>query len=267
MKRMILTGLAVLTAGLSGLMAQQPAAAPAAPAPAKVPTTKSPAEANAVKAIGTTSDPDAVIKAAEDLMSKFADTEYKEYALTMEARAYQQKGDSVNAQVFGERVLQINPKNAMMELLVGEVIAPSIKEHDLDRDQEAGKASKLFNDAIENIKASPKPNPQLTDKDWADAQQYTIAQAHNDLGVLAQVQIKWSSTVKWDDVIKEYKLAVDGDPEQDAYATRLANAYAGAGKNEEAIALCDKLLAKPNLHPRIKQVVTQIRAQAVAAKK
>jgi tetratricopeptide (TPR) repeat protein len=71
--------------------------------------------------------------------------------------------------------------------------------------------------------------------------------------MLAQVQ------EKWDDAIKEYQLALDGDPEQDAYSTRLANAYLGAGKKADALAICDKLLAKPNLHPQIKAVVTNIR--------
>src|ERR1017187_6080969 len=130
MKRTILTGIVILTAGLSGLLAQQPAA----PAAAKGPTIKSPAERQAVLAVQSATDPDTAIKASEDLLNKFADTDYKEFALTMEARAYQQKKDDVNAQVYGERVLQINPKAYLMQLLVAEVITPNIKEHDLDHE-------------------------------------------------------------------------------------------------------------------------------------
>jgi tetratricopeptide (TPR) repeat protein len=244
MKRTILTGIVIVAAGLSGLLAQQPAA----PAAAKGPTIKSPAERQAVLAVQSATDPDTAIKAAEDL--------FKEFALTMEARAYQQKKDDVNAQVFGERVLQINPKAYLMELLVAEVITPNIKDHDIDRDKEIAHVTELFNDSIVNAKAAVKPNAQLSDADWTAAMAYTIAEAHNGLGMLAQIQ------KKWDDAIKEYQLAADGDPEQDAYNTRLANAYLGAGKNAEAIAICDKLLAKPTLHPTIKQVVTTIKAQA-----
>jgi len=36
---------------------------------------------------------DATIKAADDLLTKFADTEFKEFALYMEAESYQQKKD------------------------------------------------------------------------------------------------------------------------------------------------------------------------------
>jgi predicted Zn-dependent protease len=67
---------------------------------------------------------------------------------------------------------------------------------------------------------------------------------------------------KADDAIKEFQLAVDNDPDQDAYGTRLANAYLSTGKKAEAIAICDKLLAKPNLHPQIKAVVTNIKSAA-----
>jgi tetratricopeptide (TPR) repeat protein len=249
---MILTGLVALTSGLSGLFAQQPAAPPA-------PKVKSQAEFKAVQAVQSaqaSGDGDATIKACEDLLNKYADTDYKEFALQLEATAYQNKGDNDNARVYAERVLQINPKAYMMELLVAETITPGIKEFDLNKDQEIAQASHLFNDAIENAKVAAKPNPKLSDADWEDAKKFTIARAHNGLGMLAQVQ------KKFDDAIKEYQLAVDGDPEQDAFATRLANAYLAAGKKTEAIAICDKLLAKPNLHPQIKAVVTNIKNNA-----
>ena len=252
MKRMILAGVVALTAGLAGLLAQTAAA----PAAATGPMPKSPDELKAVQAIGNAPTPDEAIKASEDLLTNYKDTEFKEYAYTMEARAYQQKRDRVNAEVYGERALQIDPKAFMMELLVGEIIAPNIKDHDLDRDQEIAKANHLFTDAIANIQTATKPSPQISDKDWDEAKKFATAQAHNDLGILDQVQ------KKWDDAVKEYQMALDGDPEQDAYATRLANAYVGAGKNDQAIAICDKLLAKPDLNPTIKQVLTSIKTQA-----
>ncbi len=255
MKRMILTGIVALTAGLSGLFAQQPAA-PLAPPPPKV---KSPAERKAVLALQTamtSGDPDAIIKAAEDLLTNYADTDYKEYALTMEANAYHQKRDNDNARVFADRVLQINPKSFTMELMEADIITPGIKKFDINKDQEIAQVTHLYTDGIENAKVATKPNPQVSDADWEANRKYTIAQAHHGLGMLAQVQ------EKWDDAIKEFLLAVDGDPEQDAYSTRLANAYLGAGKKAEALAICDKLLAKPNLHPQIRAVVTNIRNQA-----
>ena len=243
MKRMILTGVVAMTAGLSGLMAQ--------------PKPKSNGERKAIIAIQSSTDPDAIIKASEELLTNYADSDFKEYALTMEAKAYQMKRDDDNAQVYADRVLQINPKAYTMQLLIAEAITPNIKEHDLNYKEEVDKCNKLFNDAIENAKAAVKPNPQVSDADWEQAKKWAVAEAHNGLGMLASVQ-----KGKGEDAIKEFQLAVDGDPDQDAYGTRLANAYLIAGKKTEAIAVCDKLLAKPNLHPQIKQVVTNIKTAA-----
>jgi tetratricopeptide (TPR) repeat protein len=243
MKRMILTGVVAMTVGLSGLMAQ--------------PKPKSNGERKAILAIQSATEPDAIIKASEDLLSNYADSDFKEYALTMEAKAYQIKHDDDNAQVFADRVLQINPKAYTMQLLIGEAITPNIKEHDLNHDEEITKCTKLFTDSIENAKAAVKPNPQVSDADWEQAKKYAIAEAYNGLGMLASIQ-----KGKQDEAVKEFQLAVDNDPEQDAYGTRLANALLVAGKKAEAIAVCDKLLAKPNLHPTIKQVVTNIKNNA-----
>jgi tetratricopeptide (TPR) repeat protein len=243
MKRMILTGVVAMTAGLSGLMAQ--------------PKPKSNGERKAIVAIQSSTDPDAIIKASEELLTNYADSDFKEYALTMEAKAYQMKHDDDNAQVYADRVLQINPKAYTMQLLIAEAITPNIKEHDLNYKEEVDKCNKLFNDAIENAKVAVKPNPQVSDADWEQAKRWAMAEAHNGLGMLASVQ-----KGKQDDAIKEFQLAVEGDPDQDAYGTRLANAYLTAGKKTEAIAVCDKLLAKPNLHPQIKQVVTNIKTAA-----
>jgi len=261
MKRTILTGVLAMAAGLSSLWAQAPAApaaqaAPAAPAAPAPPKAKSAAEQKAYNAVVTAiraNDADGIIKASEELMAKYADTDFKELALSAEAQSYRDKKDDVNAQVFAERALQINPKNVQMELLDGEIILPTIKEHDLDHDQKVAKVGQLFNGAIEGIKATAKPNPQESDADWAETQKAVIAQAHQDLGLLSQIQ------KKWDDAIKEFQLAIDGDPLNDTYSARLAFAYYAGGKLPDALALCDKILAKPNLNQQIKDYVTRIK--------
>jgi tetratricopeptide (TPR) repeat protein len=248
MKRLILTGIVVLTAGLSGLFAQAPA-----------PKIKSNGERKAVIAIQTalqSGDPSAVIKASEDLLNNYADSDYKEYALTVEAKAYQNKGDLDNAQIFADRALQINPKAYTMQLLIAEAITPNIKEHDLNYKDEIDKCTKLFNDAMENVKVAVKPNPQVSDADWENNKTFAQAEAYNGLGMLASID------KKPDEAVKYFQLAVENDPEQDAYNTRLANAYLTVGKKSEALAICDKLLAKPTLNPRIKSVVTSLKNAA-----
>ena len=141
MRRTIFAGALVLASGISQLLAQQPAAAPAGP---KGPTPKSEAERVAVVAVfqAQQAGPDAVIKAAEELLTKFADTEFKEVALFTEAQAYQQKKDTPKAQIFAERVLEINPKNFQASLMVGEILASTTRENDLDREDKLTRAEK-----------------------------------------------------------------------------------------------------------------------------
>jgi tetratricopeptide (TPR) repeat protein len=257
MKRTILTGILAMAAGLSGLLAQQPPA-PAAP---KIQGPKSKAEQEAVIALQKASqaqDPDATIKAAETLLTKYFDTDFKEFALGMEAQAYQTKRDDVNAQIFGERALEVNPKSYIMELLVAEVISSGIKDHDLDRADKMTKCTKLFNDSIVNVQAAPKPKPQISDADWSSVQKSYVGEAHNGMGMLALAD------KKYDVAVKEFQVALDNDPQQDAYAARLASSLLSAHQYPECIAVCDKLLAKSDLHPTIKNLVTSIKNEATS---
>lgn len=262
MKRMILTGILSLAAGLT-LAAQQPAAPaqqPAAPAP-KGPAPKSQGELDAVKALfaAQSSGPDAIIAAAENLIDKYKDTEFKEIALYFEAVAYQQKRDPIKAQIYAEQVLAINPNNFQANLMDGELITQSVHENDLDKEEKLAKAEKLLNQAVTDVNAAPKPNPQLTDEQWAENKKYVVAEADSDLGLVAL------DRKQYDKAATQFKAANDLDP-QPAYQVRLASALQSQGKNDEAIALCDKLLADPQLHPAIKQVATQVKNTATAAK-
>jgi len=253
MKKIIVAGLVVCAAGALGLMAQT----------ADQPKVKSKGEMEAVNAVMTAANqnnPDAVIKAADELVTKYSDTAFKEVALFLEARAYQQKHDNEKAQIYGERALDINPKNYQAELLVGEILAINTRENDLDKEERLAKAEKLLNDSIVNVQAAPKPNPQLTDAQWDEGKKYVAAEAHNDLGLVDLTR------KKYDAAITEFRTAQEMDP-QPAYQVRLASALQSAGKNDEAIAICDKLLADPNLHPTIKSVAENVKKTATAAKK
>jgi uncharacterized protein HemY len=144
-------------------------------------------------------------------------------------------------------------------MMVGEIIAVHTGDRDLDKTEKLASADKHLNTALELLQTSPKPNPQLTDQQWTEAKTFMTAQVHNDLGLVAMAR------KNWDAAISEFKTALAGDPQQGAYGARLAKAYQSAGKNNESIAECDRMLADPQLHPAIKSFVTAVRGEAVKA--
>ena len=267
MKRLILAGLMLVLAGAPGLMAQKgkKGDAPAAAAPAdqpKGPMPKSKGEQDALVAMfNAQAKPDDLIAAAENLLSKYADTDFKDTALFFEANAYRQKGDRDKAQVFAERTLQANPKNFQASLMLAELIAQTTRENDLDKEDKLTKADKYANDAINTLNTAPKPNPQMTDQQWEDVKKDMIAEAHDSLGMSALLR------KKYDAAISEFKTSVDGaaHPEP-AFQVRLASAYNSAGKYDEAIAAADKVMNDPQTPTQIKQVAQSIRAGATVAK-
>ena len=250
MKRTILTGILAI-AGAVSLMAQAPM--PKQPAP------KSKSEVEALQALqAAAGDPDKSIAAAENLITKFADTEFKAIALYIEADAYQRKGDWDHMLIYAERVLEASPGDFRAMLMLANYYATRTRENDLDREEKLGKAEKYANQVIENMKTAPKPNPQITDEQWADARKDTTAEGYNAIG-LANLTRK-----KYDVAAANFKSAVDANSQPEpAYMVREASALQSAGKNDEAIALCDKVTAIPNLHPQIKTVAAAIRAAAV----
>jgi tetratricopeptide (TPR) repeat protein len=247
MKPTILAGLAIAL-GATCLMAQLK------------PKSKGEAEAyNALVKAAQTGDPDATIKAADDLISKYADTVFKATALDMEASAYHRKGDDDRAQVYAEQALQADPKDFQAPLLIGETLVQHTRENDLDKDEKLAKAEKDLNLAMENAKAAVKMNPQLPDAQWEEIKKAQVAEGQANLGRLFALR------KKYDDAIANLQAAAAADP-QPAYFIYLASAQLQARKMDDAIATCDKVLAQPDLAAVFKQYATGIRSDAVKAK-
>jgi len=227
----------------------------------KQPQVKSQKEAEAVMAIFQAPDADARIKAAQELITKFADSEFKVIAMQMIAASYQQKNDYENMVVWAERTLEADPKNYHAMLMLATGIAQHTREFDLDREEKLARAEKYAHGAMEILKTLPKPRPDVPDDQWEAAKKDFTAQAHEALGLAALAR------KKYDVAIAELKLAIEGAANPD-YATmvRLGAVYNLAGKYDEAIATLDKVMAASDVHPTIKQFAQAERARAFQSK-
>ena len=252
-KSILVAALIALVCGVLVSAAQAPTA--------KQPQPKSKPELEAIQAMFAAQDPDARIAAAENLITKYADTEFKGVALLVAAMSFQQKNDVDKMMVYAERTLEADANNYTAMLMLATAMAQRTREFDLDREEKLGRAEKYAKTAIDLIGKAAKPNPTVTDQQWIDAKKDMVSQAHEALG-LAQTARK-----KYAPAIAEYKLAVEGaaNPEPATYL-RIGDAFHQLGKYDEAIAQFDKVMANPNLTPQLKQFAQAMRVRAVQAR-
>jgi tetratricopeptide (TPR) repeat protein len=227
------------------------------------PKIKSKKEAEAWNAVVSAPTADARIDAVEKLLTQFADTELKPFALQIAMDAATEKGDNERAVLYAERTLEVDPKSYTAMLTIARITAQGTKEFDLDKDEKCKKADKLATDAIEALKTAAKPNPQLTDEQWTAAKKDLMSQGYEAMGMTAMVR------KKYDDAVAQFKLAVDSASDPAGSVTskvRMAAALNLAGKHDEALAVVDPLLKEANLNPAVRQFAAQEKVKAVTAK-
>lgn len=225
---------------------------------------KSQKELQALQALFSATTPDAKIKAADELVTNFADTDYKSVALQVEADAYESKSQHEKAIVYAEQALDADPKNFDAMTLLANIYGQTTRENDLDKNEKLAKADKYANDALAALKDAPKPNPQMTDEQWMQYKGSAQAQAYVALGTSNLVR------KKYDDAKANYEKAYALSP--DPYTlVRAGRAMMTAGKFDEAIAFEDKVISSPNVDPQAKNIATKDKEQSeklkAAAKK
>jgi uncharacterized protein HemY len=227
----------------------------------KPPQPKSQKEVDALQAIFNEQNPDKRIAAVENLLTNFADTEFKAVALQIAAGSAQQKGDFEKTIVYSERTLEADPKSYAAMLMIATSLAQRTKEFDFDKEEKLTRADKNARSALELIAKATKPRPDITDEQWAAAQKEMEAQAHEALGMAATVRKKYEVA------ITEFKTAVDNNPTPDqSTIVRLADAYLLANKPDESLATLNKLYAMPNINPAVKQVADNLKDKAQKVK-
>ncbi len=235
--------------------------AAAALAQVKQPKPKSQKEVDALMAVQNATDAKGRIAAIENVLTKFADTEFKPGLLMMEAATYQQLNDYDNMIVFGERALEADPKSYQAMLILGNAYATRTKEFDLDKEDKLAKAEGYANKALEALKIAEKPRADLTEEQWTEGKKQLVSQAHEILGTAAM------GRKKYDAAVNEYKAAADATIPADATTlVRLAAAYNASGKPDESLPIIDKLMSMPDVNPQVKSVAQAERVRAMQLK-
>lgn len=227
----------------------------------KDPQPKSPKEAEALQAIQKATTPDDQIKAIENVLTNFADTEYKVFLLQSAMQLSENKGDLAQITTYAERTLEADPKNVYAEVMLASETAAHTREFDLDKEEKLAKADKYAKAALADIKTFPKQSSRITDEQWEKERKNLTGQAYAAEGLIAMVR------KNYDEAATQFKAAVDASGVADPNTTfRLGEAYLKGGKTDQAIATFDKVIAMPDASPQVKQYATTRKADAAKLK-
>lgn len=240
--------------------AQAPSAsAPAAPK--KVvktgPGPKTQAEQQAIQALLQAQMPDDVIKAAEDVVTKFPSSDFKSFALEREGEAYQQKNDNAKAIVYGEQALEADPMNFDADNLLANVLAATTRETDLDKDEKLAKADKYSHDCLTTLEG-PKPW-MYAEAQWPKVKAAATSQAYQALGNAALVK------KKTDEAVADFEKGIEANPDP-ILMIRVGRALLAAKKPDEAITWFDKAINAPDVAPQIKNIAQNDKTRAQQSK-
>lgn len=226
------------------------------------PKPKSQKELAALRAWQAATDPDARLKAIENVLTNFADTEFKVYLLQDALQIEEHKNDYAQLVFYAERLLEADPKNAIALVTLAGETARHTREFDLDKEEKLAKVDKYAAAAIESAKAMPKPRPDISDAQWEEVKNGLQSQAYEAMGQAAALR------KKYDDSIADYKQAISlqGKTIDPATLVRMGQTYEDAGKLDDAADAFDKALNTPDVNPRVK-AVAQAKKDEVAKKK
>jgi tetratricopeptide (TPR) repeat protein len=258
------TSLLAALIGSVAAFAQAPAAQPSVQVQKKGngPGPKSAAEAQAVQAVilSQTQMPDDEIAAAEALLSKFADTAYKSFALEIEAEAYQRKNDNAKAIVFGEQALVADPKNYDADDLLANILAATTRDTDLDKEEKLTRAEKYAHDAMDALEAGkPALFAKATDAQWDKTKAGVQSLAWQALGVSALAR------KKTDEAVADFQKGIDANPDP-VLMIRTGRALLTARKYDDAVVWFQKVMDMPDAPTQIKSIAQADRVRAIQAK-
>lgn len=225
------------------------------------PKPKSPKEGQAILAVQVAKTPDERILAIENVLTNYADTEFKIPLLQMAVQSEQQKNDYAQTVFYADRLLKADPKNAFALVTLASETARHTRENDLDKDEQLSKVDKWAKDAIEAAKVMPKVRADVPDADWEGFKKDMEAQAYEALGMADMVR------KNYDGAANNYKEALQiGATPNPATMVRLAQIYMATGKLDNANFTLDKAINTPNVPPQVKTIAETMKSDIAKRK-
>lgn len=233
-------------------------AAAAKPAPAG-PTPKSAEELAAIKAVAAamqnpSGTPAQLDGAVQNLVSKFPQTEFKEWAYTLATQYHYQHNDYAGTLENGEAALKVNPHALLPLLVLASVIPQRVQPTDLDRDQRLAEAEGFDKTALDYADHFPSTvnGHVLTPAQVQGYQQTIRATAHSSLGAIAMDRQQYPQAAsQFEDAIQQ---EAGNNAAQDYY--RLAQAQEAEKNYKDALGSVNKALELGAANATLKTLAT-----------
>jgi hypothetical protein len=224
------------------------------------PRSKTRREMDALRAVQDARTPDLKLQAIENVLTNFADTEFKVMLLQTAMQIEQSKDDFAQVLRYGQRLLVADPKGAFALVTLASETARHTRPLDKDKEEKLTKIDEYAEAGLEAAKAMPRPSG-MTEDQWRTANKDFQARAYEAMGQAAALRKKYDAAVAC------YTQAISVAATPDAVTwTRLGQAYEDSGKLADASDAFDKALATPNISPEVRSVV-QAKKDEVAKRK
>jgi tetratricopeptide (TPR) repeat protein len=229
---------------------------------AQGPQPKSQKELDALIAIQNAATVDSRIEAATKLITDFADTQFKSWALSIIMQSYEMKQDIPNMIVYAEQTLDAKPSEveaATAHIRIASGLARQTKEFDLDREEKLKRVQDNAQKGIALLAKAKKPNPDFPDDQWAQYLKAEEAIAHDSMAQAEFVRKKYVEAAE------HFKAAIAAQPDP-VRMLKAGNAFRLAKKYDEAIAMFDQAIASPDANDQVKNLAESEKKQAIQGK-
>jgi len=232
------------------LSAQQPSGGKskqAQPAGKHVPQAKTHPEFNDYNAAYATAGGAAAEKAADEFAAKYPDSELKAFLYAKAMHEYQKENNQPKILSTGQKVLQLDPDNAVALVLTANVLSDTLSDTDADRDKKVAEIKKNGGHALQLMDANFNPAANATPEQVAAYKRTLQALAHSALGITA---LKTGDDAGAE---KEMKAAAEANPSQpDPFVFyHLALAQDHQKKYDEALVSVKRAIENAGANPDI----------------
>jgi tetratricopeptide (TPR) repeat protein len=217
----------------------------------KNPKPKNKQEIAALQQVQAATDPDSQLKAINNVLENFSDTDYKPMLVSMAMQAAQQKDDMGLVATWTQRALQDDPNNIEAHVVLAEATARHTRENDLDKADSIKTIQTNANQALTLLKAANTAPPGIPDAQWPNVKMQLTGEAYEALGIAATVDKKFP------DAVANFKLGAAADPSGSVIKVRLSKAYVDNKQYDDAITTANEILADPQAQPVVKQMAQQ----------